>query len=454
MATRDELTTKGARILIVEDDATFRDVLASELRAAGHVVRTAPDAKSADREAAAHDLDLLLLDERLPDRRGIQFLRDLRSRGDMTPVIILTGHGDIETAVEAIRAGAFHFLTKPCEIAELEHVMERAIAHRRTIVDGSPVVPAPSNKDLLVGTSRAIEAVRGVIQRVAAAEAPVLVTGESGTGKELVARMIHAQSSRANHPFVALNCATLQDTLVEAELFGYEKGAFTGATQSHAGLIEEADGGVLFLDELTELTHSAQAKLLRVLQDGGYRRLGSAQERTGDIRLVAATNVPLAKAIETGRFRQDLYFRMNILEIRLPPLRERADDIPILAEHFYASRGRVAPAELRTPAVRQMLQSYRWPGNIRELFNVLERISILSPQGTFQRSILEEYFAMARAGSGDPTPDRLDDLEMLHIHQILDRCGGNKTQAAKVLGISLKTLYNKLNRERDELTDE
>ncbi len=456
-----------ARVLIVEDDATFREVLAQELRTFGYVVRTAGDVATAERELASNEPDIMLLDERLPDRRGLDFLHDLRERGRTTPVIVLTGHGDIETAVRAIQTGAFHFLTKPCVIEDLDLAMRSAIAHRRagaraagpaagaagaTSGTGATGVTAPA--DLIIGRSRAIAAIREMIDRVAAADAPVLLTGESGTGKELAARMVHRGSARAAMPFLALNCATLQDTLVEAELFGYEKGAFTGAAQAHAGLIEAAEGGVLFLDELAELTLPAQAKLLRVLQDGTYRRLGSAVESRANIRLIAATNVPLSKAIEQGRFRQDLFFRLNILEIRLPPLRDRADDIPLLAEHFFASRGQPVPEEIGSAPVRQLLTSYRWPGNIRELFNVLERVTILSGGKSFDRRILEDYFTMARAGGGDRIPDRLDELEMQHIHQVLERCGNNKTPAAKTLGISLKTLYNKLNREKEDPPEE
>jgi transcriptional regulator with PAS, ATPase and Fis domain len=285
-----------------------------------------------------------------------------------------------------------------------------------------------------------------MVRRVAAAEAPVLLTGESGTGKELVARLIHRFSPRAKRPFVALNCATLQDTLVEAELFGYERGAFTGANQSRAGLIEAAEGGLLFLDELADLSLPAQAKLLRVLQEAAYRRLGSSEERHCDIRLVAATNKSLPDAIEAGRFRQDLYFRLNILEIEMPPLRQRREDIPLLVAHWYGSRGQEMPEEISSREVQEILSNYRWPGNVRELFNVLERVAILSGPGRFDRKVLEHYVTMARGGGPDLLPDRLEDLEMLHIRQVLDRCRGNKTQAARILGISLKTLYNKLNR--------
>ena len=443
---------KPPTILLVEDDPTFQMVMAKQLEGAGYRVPTASDGPQAEEHIREEEPDLVLLDERLPGGRGIDLLRRIREGGHSMPVIFLTAQKEIDTAVEAIQAGAFHFFTKPCDLDELTAMIDRALAHKRNRRAALEAQATPT----LIGESPAIRNIKQMAGLIAAADAPVLLTGESGTGKELLARLIHHQSPRSHLPFMALNCATLQDTLVEAELFGFEKGAFTGAARARAGLLEAAGGGILFLDELAELSLPAQAKLLRVLQEGSYRRLGSHEERESKARIIAATNTLLAPAIEEGRFRLDLYFRLNVLEVALPALRERGEDIPLLARHFYELRGQPAPSELESPRVQELLRSYSWPGNVRELHNVMERIDILSGSAAFDPKILEAYVKMTRAGALDSArstedpPERLAEVEMLHIHRILDRCDGNKSETAKRLGISIKTLYNKLNKEKGD----
>jgi DNA-binding NtrC family response regulator len=363
---------------------------------------------------------------------------------------MISGHATFADAVHATRLGAYDFFEKPIDrqrvLVSVRNALERAALRRElgrlraSLDDGLE----------MIGSSEVMKTLHAQIAKVAPTKGRVLIGGESGTGKELVAARLHALGRHPEGPFQALNCAALQDTLVEAELFGFERGAFTGAEAPKAGLVEAAERGTLFLDELGDLSLPAQAKLLRVLEEGTYRRLGSTQERQADIRLVAATNRPLPEAIEAGHFRQDLFFRLNILEIRMPPLRDHREDIRSLVEHFYAIRGRAAPPGALSPETLQTLAGYSWPGNVRELFNVLERVSILSGPGRFDRAVLDQYMRMTgNLGPAEP-PDRLAELEMQHIHRMLDRCHGNKTHAARVLGISLKTLYNKLNRERED----
>ncbi len=441
---KSEPTSAVPRVLWVEDDEVLRGVLAGELGRDGFFVVSVRSSAEAKEQLKLSAFDALLLDERLPGQRGTEFLKELRATGDETPVILLTGHGDIEFAVTALQAGAFHFLTKPCRLDVLAATLRRAVEHRALSLQARSVPrltlsALPVNG--IVGSSPAIQQLRSLIPRVAAASAPVLVTGESGVGKEVVARAVHETSPRRDAPFVAFNTAALPENLLESELFGHEKGAFTGADRASPGLLDAARGGTIFLDELAEMPILSQAKLLRFLQEGTFRRLGSTQERRADVRVLAATNVPLPPAIEAGRFRRDLYFRLAVVEIAVPPLRDRGNDVIELIDHWYARRSRTVPPELRTTEITRALQRYRWPGNVRELFNLLERLDILCGPGRAERElILQAVTSVALPVQSE----RLEDVELAHIRRVLEAVDGNRTEAARRLGISLKTLYNRL----------
>ncbi len=422
-----------ARILVADDDPSFRALLRDILEGEGHAVVEARDGEEALRFARREPFALVLTDRRMPARDGIALLKALRDELPAPPpVVVLTGFGTIPEAVEAVRLGAADYLTKPLESPRaLLAVVDRLLA---------PEAPA---EEIVTSDARLLEAL-ALVDRVAPTDVPVLVTGESGTGKELVARRIHARSARAAGPFVAVNAAALPESLAESELFGHERGAFTGADRARAGRFEEAHGGTLFLDEIGELAPALQAKLLRVLEDRRVRRLGSEKDVTVDVRLVAATNRDLAREAETGVFRRDLYFRLAVVPIALPPLRERPGDVPLLARHFVsrlAARHRLPEPEL-TPEALDVLGAQGWPGNVRELRNALER-AVVVRGGLAIRA--EDVRPAASSGApaltlDEETREREAALEALRLS------GGNRDAAARRLGISVRTLYYRLRR--------
>src|SRR5512135_375411 len=422
-----------ARILVADDDPSFRALLRDILEGEGHAVVEARDGEEALRFARREPFALVLTDRRMPARDGIALLKALRDELPAPPpVVVLTGFGTIPEAVEAVRLGAADYLTKPLESPRaLLAVVDRLLA---------PEAPA---EEIVTSDARLLEAL-ALVDRVAPTDVPVLVTGASGTGKELVARRIHARSARAAGPFVAVNAAALPESLAESELFGHERGAFTGADRARAGRFEEAHGGTLFLDEIGELAPALQAKLLRVLEDRRVRRLGSEKDVTVDVRLVAATNRDLAREAETGVFRRDLYFRLAVVPIALPPLRERPGDVPLLARHFVsrlAARHRLPEPEL-TPEALDVLGAQGWPGNVRELRNALER-AVVVRGGLAIRA--EDVRPAAASGApaltlDEETREREAALEALRLS------GGNRDAAARKLGISVRTLYYRLRR--------
>jgi two-component system response regulator AtoC len=445
------------RVLVVEEP--FRRLLERSLTRSGAVAVGAASAEQALERARDAEFDVCLLDIAMPGLSGIELLSRLKADYPALEAIVMTGHGTIESAIEAMKLGAYDYLEKPLKMSELALVIEKAVEKRRLATENRRLKDELRRRDApadIVGESTAIRQVVALIERYAAAPAPVLILGESGTGKELAARAIHGRGPRAERPFVAINCGALQETLLENELFGHVRGAFTGATAERRGLFELADKGTLFIDEVCEMSPAIQKKFLRVLELGEFRRLGEGRERKVDVRVVAATNREIEREVAEGRFREDLYYRLNVLQVRMPPLRERREDIPGLVRHFVARYRRPdgTHAAVARAAVER-LQRYDWPGNVRELFNVLERAMIVSRGPEIGIADLPDLTPRALAGGGAArggaaangdggAATRLEDAERRHIVRVLEACGGNKTKAAMELGISLRSLYRKL----------
>jgi DNA-binding NtrC family response regulator len=439
-------TTHPIQLLIVDDDDDMRQDLTELFRKQGHHVTAAVSGEDALDKAGHARFDVALLDLHLPGISGLDLLARLKERQPELEALLLTAHSNIETAVQAMRHGAYDYLTKPFRAAELEVHIQKAfekVQLQRRERQWLQQLSYESPRYRLVGSSPAMRKVVGLIEKVAATDATVLVRGASGTGKELVARALHSNSSRHARPMVTINCAALQENLLESELFGHEKGAFTGAVAAKPGLVEVAEGGTLFIDEIGEMAPGLQAKLLRVLEDGHYRRVGGTQEMHADIRVVAATNRDLAEEIKKGRFREDLFYRLNVVSIFLPPLRERREDIRELVEHFLSTR-QIGPLRSRVDAdAMKALLAYPWPGNVRELANVLERAQILAENHVITPEDLPENIVSAApappAEAGDP--HHLSEVERRHVQAILQQEKGNKVHAARVLGISRRSLY-------------
>ena len=449
--------------LIVEDEEPFRGVVGEILQGAGYEVTLCASGERAIALAqrplaGARPIDVVISDVRLGDGPdGMEVLAAFQRAQPQTPVILMTAFGDVENVMKAIQQGAYDYISKfPFQPRELVQTMERALERRRLLEENRALKRDGRGRIReIVGRSPAMLEVYKLVARVAASMSTVLVVGESGTGKELVARAIHNHSPRAQGPFVAVNCTALTETLLESELFGHARGAFTGAVASKRGLFEEAQGGTLFLDEIGDINGKMQAQLLRVLQEGEIRRVGGSEPIRVDVRVVAATNRDLEDEVQRGRFREDLYFRINVVTIRLPPLRERPEDIPLLVDHFlskYAQReGR--PESGITEAAMELLRRHGWAGNVRELENVVERALALSKSGIILPSDLP---VEVHGGEGRPpalsasslVDDRptLDELEQRYINLILQQEGGNKKRAAEILGIDRRTLYRTLER--------
>lgn len=440
-----------ARILIVDDQKNARVALEITLRRAGHAVEEAETAEEALARLARGGFDLLVTDLRLRETDGLSLLRDAKGRWPELPVIIMTAFGSIDNAVHAMQTGAGDYITKPFEAGQIVLAVTRALEHgalAREVQQLREVVRRRTGLDRIIGCSPVIRRVREVILQVARTDSPALLAGESGTGKELAARAIHELSDRATGAFVAINCGALPETLQESELFGYAPGAFTGARNGKRGLIEEANGGVLFLDEIIDLDPSAQVKLLRVLQDGDYRRLGETTVRHVDARIIAATNRDLREAVRTGRFREDLFYRIHVVPVMIPPLRQRLSDVPLLAEHVLQQyRARLGRPELRLtrPALEQ-LSRYDWPGNVRELESAIARAVTLLSGDQILVTDLPEHIARTNVRSLDPAS--LADSERSVIRRTLDQHGWHRDDAARALGISRTTLWRKVRRYR------
>jgi len=444
-------TGKGLRILFADDERHLRELMQLELPRMGHDVTVCADGRSALEMLSKGTYEVAILDLQMPGIGGIQVLEEAKEAAPQTEFMILTGHATLETAVQALRQGAFDYLTKPCRWAELESRLMKVAEKRRlthqTIALETRLRSA-EGPTRLIGGSTAMQNVVRLIDTVAPTDSSVLILGETGTGKELVARTLHERSTRAAMPFVPVNCGSLPENLVESELFGHRKGAFTGADQHRKGLFEVADGGTLFLDEVGELDKSIQVKLLRFLESGEIRRVGENEPFRVDVRVICATNRSLSQMVAKEEFRQDLYFRINTFEIQMPALRDRIADLPELAQHLLARRYRDRTRSQPTisPQAFSVLTLHHWPGNVRELANVIEHAAILSGGGTIQPEHLPQQFRspLKKPAPGEGGVPTLRDIEMEHILTVLEKHNGNKPAAARELGISLKTLYNKL----------
>ncbi len=431
------------RILFVDDDASLLSTFSIGLEAEGYEVDSVSSTEEALRRLANDVYPLVITDIYLDERTGLDVLKAAKDNNPGAAVIVITGQGTIETVMEATSGGAFEYLAKPFDMSRLVETVRRA----ESSLEAAPAGPAEEDmpETEMIGFSEGMVEVYKTISRAAPSEAPVLIQGESGTGKELVARLIHQNSERQHGPFIAVDCGSIAPTLMESELFGSVRGAFTGAERDRSGLFEAADGGTVFLDEIGEVDQSFQLKLLRFLQEKEVRPLGASKSRKLDVRVVAATNRSLQKMVDEGDFRQDLWFRLNVVPVRIPPLRERRDDIPHLAGHFlkvfnarYGRNVRLAPSGVKA------LQEHEWPGNVRQLQHVLERLVILSPV-----EVLEAQDITGAHSSSAPTEkpvQSLADAEEEQIRKVLTATGGNKTRAAQILNIERKTLYRKLER--------
>lgn len=444
-------------VLLVEDDAALRRSLEMGLEDLEFGVTSCASASEALAQLAENDFDVVLTDMNMPGMSGLDLCRRIAEERPDIPSVVITAFGNLDTAVAAIRAGAYDFITKPVEIDGVALVLERAVQNRRLREEVKrlrSVVAASGSMSELVGESPSLRAVKDLIARVAPSETTVLITGESGTGKEVAARALHRLSRRADRPFVAINCAAVPETLVESELFGHARGAFTDARVARSGLLVQAHGGTLFLDEIGELPLSAQAKLLRALQERAVRPVGADSEVPIDVRLVTATNRDLERAIEERRFREDLFFRIHVVPLQLPPLRARGGDVLMLAQHFlrdFAVRSGKAVTGIN-PAAAELLLSYQWPGNVRELMNGIEhavalaRYEQLTPEDLPHRVRTYKRSHIIVAGENPSEMVPLEEVERRYILRVLESTGGNKRMAARVLGLDRKTLYRKLER--------
>jgi DNA-binding NtrC family response regulator len=449
------------RVLIAEDDAAQRLGLQQLLKSWGYNVDVASDGQEALNKISESRPAIVLSDMVMPNLDGLELLRAIKQNNETdTTLVLLTAQGSVETAVEAIKQGAYDYLTKPIDPQRLRIVLDQISSRNDTLREVRVLRRQLQDRGTfgrMIGNSLEMRKIYHVIEQAAPTPASVLIHGESGTGKELVAQTIHQLSPRVHQPFVPLNCAAIPDTLLESELFGHEKGAFTGAINRRAGAFELAHKGTLFLDEISEMTPITQAKLLRVLQERNFRPLGGNREQSVDIRVIAATNVDPPEAVRQGKLREDLYYRLNVFSIELPPLRDRKDDVPLLAQAFikeFNERSGKSIAGVSDAAMSQ-LERYHWPGNVRELRNVMERSQIVAKGPFIEVADLPGLAsapppAASSGGGGLTAGTTVDEAERQLIDVTLQHTGGNKTRAAEMLGIGLKTLHNKLNRMKEE----
>jgi DNA-binding NtrC family response regulator len=459
------MSNPAERVLIVEDEPSTRLGLTELVRTWGFAAESAADGEEALHSVTSFRPSIVISDLVMPRMGGLELLKALKEDDAECTIVLLTAQGSVETAVEAIKEGAYDYLTKPIEPQRLKILLDKIVERQDTLREVKTLrrqLRDQGSFGSMIGNSASMRKVYQIVEQAAPTSASVLIWGESGTGKELVAQTIHQLSPRAQQPFVPINCAAIPETLLESEIFGHEKGAFTGATDRREGCFELADRGTLFLDEIAEMTPATQVKLLRVLQERTFRRLGGRHEQSVDVRVIAATNVVPADAVKNGKLREDLFYRLHVFAIELPPLRQRKDDLPLLIQSFiseFNSRNnkRVSAVE---PAAMKVLEQYHWPGNVRELRNVIERAVILSSTEFLELKHLPPYVTEtpaqpAPAGTAALTAGMtVEEAENRLILLTLDHARGNKTRAAEILGISLKTLHNKLNKMRGRTAEE
>jgi DNA-binding NtrC family response regulator len=438
-------------ILIVDDDVQMTVMLKKVLEKEGYDVETALNGQDALAKSAAGDLDLIISDIRMPGMDGLEFLERIKGNHQDVPVVLMTAFGSIEAAVESMKKGAYHYIAKPFKTEQLLSVVEAALRERKLQLEVAGLRREITKEfcfSNIIGKSPVMQELFSLIRRVARTKSTVIIYGKSGTGKELVAKALHYNSPRADKAFVAFNCAAIPETLLETELFGHAKGAFTDARYAKKGLFVEADGGTLFLDEIGDMPVSIQGKLLRAIQEREIRPVGATQDIKIDVRLVAATHHDLQQLLKEGKIREDLYFRLNVVPINLPELKDRKEDIPPLVRHFikkYAVENNQKPLNVSRETMR-ILMEYSWPGNVRELENVLERAAILTEGPMIQPENLPEGLRSAPYASDEEIPISfsLENLEKKHIQDILNLTRGNQSEAAKILGIDRRTLYRKI----------
>jgi DNA-binding NtrC family response regulator len=440
-------------VLVVDDEPALREVLSLRIEDWGHEVRAVGDTVECERELDRRRPDIVLCDVVLPGETGLELLKRVKRQDERLPMVMMTAHGNIDAAVEAMKAGATDFLTKPLDYAMLYALLEATasdVRQRRGSQSLSNQLERQTPAGGMVGQSRSMREIQRTIEVLASSDASAIITGKSGTGKEVVARAVHALSSRRNEPFIAINAAAIPEGLIESEIFGHEPGAFTGATRARPGVFELANGGTLFLDEIAEMPISLQPKLLRILEDSKARRLGGSKEVQFDVRVIAATNRSPAQAIRDGMLREDLFYRLNVFEVTLPALNERSEDIALLAQHFVGEFGRKHQLNVEGvgAAAAALLESHPWPGNVRELRNVIERAVIVARSGWIEPRHLPPYLQASAPGSKStltlPAGTTLAEAERMLILQTLERVGNNKAEAARQLGLDVKTIRNKL----------
>jgi len=438
------------RVLIADDEKNFARVLKTELGREGHSTDVASHGREALDKLKDQEFDVLILDLKMPKLGGMEVLKEVKKMALPPEVILLTGHGTIPTAVEAMKLGAYTYVTKPCKTAELNLLIRKAYEKQQILRENLYLKTRLGHEEPfpeIVTASPKIRQILKMLVRIAPTDSTVLITGESGTGKELVAKAVHQKSKRKDKPFLVINCGALQESILESELFGHEKGAFTGAHTAKAGLFEVADKGTLLLDEIGEISQTMQLKLLRVIETGKFFRVGSTRERQVDVRVLTATNRDLQELVKAGRFREDLFYRINVIPIHLPPLRERPEDVPVLTRYFLQL---FAPLGKKTVSNEAMnfLTRYSWPGNVRELQHVMRRALILSPKDQVEAEDLPLDLQVDRAPRGALASRgalaTLGDVERQHILRVMEQAKGHRGQAAQILGIDPKTLYRKL----------
>jgi DNA-binding NtrC family response regulator len=467
--------TRKISVLVVDDDPLLRKLVTEQLSRSGFETASAASGEEAIEALQATDYDVTLLDIRMTGMSGLDALREIRRLEDPPEVIMLTADTSLGTGIEAMRLGAYDYLTKPATLDEMEAVIRKADEKRRLVRQNAGLRAAASRSTTAEESAHALvhasEAMRGLVQIAEAAarlDSTVILTGESGTGKDVLARFIHSKSARGDSPLITINCGALPESLFESEFFGHEKGSFTGATAMKRGLIEAADGSTLFLDEIGDLPAPMQVKLLHFLEQGRFRRVGSTRDRASDVRIIAATNRRLAEDVRQGRFRTDLFYRLNVISLHVPPLRDRREDIPALIDHFltlYRERFQ-RPALTLSEGARRALESFNWPGNVRELRNTIERAAALSESDEIEAAQFSQLSDQKEAALSDSSqthgsshtdaasdtasPTRtLEELERRHILRVLEETSGNRERAAIVLGISARTLYRKLREYED-----
>jgi DNA-binding NtrC family response regulator len=438
-------------ILLVDDDEIYREILKEEMLSLGYAVTHVASGEKAVEAVTSDSFDVVLLDIKMPGMGGIETLKSIGEISPLSEVIMLTGYGTIDSAISSMKLGAYDYLTKPCKVEKLDAIIQKALEKRNLSQENVILKQELARRDEshgIVGRSEKLMAVLEAVKKVAKTNSTVLILGDSGVGKELVAQAIHRNSSRNANPFVVVDCGALQETLLESELFGHEKGAYTGAIHLKHGLIEVAHTGTLFLDEAGEISTAIQVKLLRALDMGTFRRLGGTKDIRVDVRLVAATNQDLEQLVAEGKFREDLFYRLNVFTITIPPLRERKEDIPLLVRHFIETTGITGKEKtLISPEAMNLLLSYHWPGNIRELQNIIERAIILSENNVIRPQDLplglREEPKLSYIDK-DNTLKSLRSAEKTYISKVLEEVGGHRGKAAQVLRISERTLYRKL----------